>query len=132
MAIRGKVKDIKSEPGTMRSNGTVTDTATKTDYPFTQACCTELGIQVNSIVQFETVAVGTTSYGVSLDPVEKGTIKNVNYDLGTGDLTDGLGNIVNFDQVYAKELGIVTGSIVKYLVVNYNGKPIATSLKLFN
>lgn len=130
MAIRGKVKDIKSEPGTMRSNGTVTDTATKIDYPFTQACCTELGIQVNSIVQFETVAVGTTTYGASLDPVEKGTINNVNYDLGTGDLTDGLGNIVNFDQVYAKELGIVTGSIVKYLVVNYNGKPIATSLKL--
>ena len=130
MAIRGKVKDIKSEPGTMRSNGTVTDTATKTDYPFTQACCTELGIQVNSIVQFETVAVGTTTYGASLDPVEKGTINNVNYDLGTGDLTDGLGNIVNFDQVYVKELGIVTGSIVKYLLVNYNGKPIATSLKL--
>ncbi len=130
MAIRGKVKDVKTEPGTMRSSGTVTDTGTKIDYPFTQSCCTELGIQVNTIVQFDTIVVGTTTYGVALDPVEKGTITSVNYDLGTGTLTDRLGNVVDFDQVYLKEIGIISGSIVRYLLVNYNGKPLATSLKL--
>ena len=130
MAIRGKVKDVKNEPGSMRSSGTVTDTATKTDYPFTQAGCVELGIQVNTIVQFDTVMVGTTACGVALDPVEKGTITSVNYELGTGTLTDRLGNVIDFDQVYVKEIGIVSGSIVRYLELNNNGKPLATSLKL--
>jgi len=130
MAIRGKVKDIKNNPLAMRSSGIVTDTATKTDYPFTQACCVELGIQIDTIVRFETVVSEGTTYGVSLDPVEKGTITSIDYDLGSGTLTDRLKNVINFDQVFAKELSLVKGSIVRYDVCNFAGKPIATSLKL--
>lgn len=129
MAIRGKVKDIKHDP-MGRSSGTVMDTSTRTDYPFVQPFGQQLGLQQNSIVQFETVASSGTTYGVSLDPVEKGTIQSINYDLETGVLTDRLGNTLDFAQNLGKEMGLIAGSEVRYAIVFVDGKPKATALKL--
>jgi len=129
MAIRGKVKDIRTMPAG-RLSGTVTDTATKIDYPFEQPYGVQLGLQVNSIVQFETIESGGTTYGVSLDPVEKGTIQSINYELGNGVLLDRLGNAIDFEQYLCREMGILEASVVRYVPVTVNGQRKATSLKL--
>lgn len=130
MAIRGKVKNIKTDPSSMRSTGTVTDTSTRTDYPFVQAFGEQLGLVNDMIVQFETVVSAGVTYGASLDPVERGTIQSINYDTGIGVLNDRFGNPIEFEQVFAKEMGIVVGSNVRYIIVNVGGKLKATSLRL--
>jgi hypothetical protein len=130
MAIRGKVKDIKTDPGSMRSTGTVTDTSTRVDYPYVQPYGEQLGLVKDMIVQFETVVSGGVTYGASLDPVERGTIQSINYDTGIGVLNDRFGNPIEFEQAFAKEMGFVVNSNVRYIMVNVGGKPKATSLRL--
>jgi hypothetical protein len=129
MAIRGKVKDIKIGP-MGKATGTVTDTASRINYPFVQPFGEQLGLQENSIVQFETVQSSGTTYGVSLDPVERGTIQSINYELETGVLTDRFNNPIDFEQNYGKEMGLVQGSEVRYVIVTVDGKQKATALKL--
>lgn len=128
MAIRGKVKDIKTDPNTMRSTGTVTDTSTRADYPFVQAYGEQIGLVKDMIVQFETVVSAGVTYGTSLDPSEKGIVKSITTDAGV--LTDRLGNPIEFEQPFLKELGIDLNSTVRYIVVNVGGKFRATNLKL--
>ena len=146
MAIRGKVKSIKIEsipssfigpdgtPTTVINNiasGTVTDTTAKKDYPFVQPLGQELGLAINSIVQFE---IGTlsdgSSVGCSLDPVEKGKIDVIDPIAGTGILTDKAGNKINFEQNYGTELGLTAGAVVRFATVTVNGTVKATALKL--
>lgn len=128
MAIRGKVKNIKTDPSSMRSTGTVTDTSTRTDYPFVQAFGEQLGLVNDMIVQFETVVSAGVTYGTSLNPSEKGTVKSITNDAGV--LADRLGNPIDFEQPFLKELGIDLNSTVRYTVVNVGGKFKATNLKL--
>ncbi|MDX2173778.1 MAG: hypothetical protein SFY56_11705 [Bacteroidota bacterium] len=129
MAIRGKVKNVTIDP-MGRATGTVTDTVTKTDYPFEQPYGQQLGLEVNSIVQFDTVDVSGVSYGVSLDPVDKATIQSIDYIKGKGVIVDNVGNQIEFEQSYGRELGLVNQSKVKFVPVTVNGVMKATSLKL--
>lgn len=128
MAIRGKVKDIKQMGN--RVFGTVTDTKTGTDYSFEQPLGVELGIVNDVIVQFDTVVVGSNTVGVSLDPVEKGTIQTIDYDKQTGVLRDRVGNLIDFEQNLGRELGLVSGTKVRYALVTVDGQQKATALKL--
>lgn len=128
MAIRGKVKEVKVE--TMgRMTGTVTDTANRIDYYFEQPYGEQLGLAVNSIVQFETVVVADKTIGVSLDPVEKASIESIDFANGTGVIVDKVGNKIDFDQNYGKELGLDKGVVVKFAPVYVDGKMKATALK---
>ncbi|MCE3228823.1 MAG: hypothetical protein K0S32_3374 [Bacteroidetes bacterium] len=129
MAIRGKVKEIKVE--TMgKMTGTVTDTANKVDYYFEQPFGAELGLGINSIVQFETVTVADRTIGVSLDPVERASIDSIDYANNSGVIIDKVGNKIDFEQNYAKELGLDKGIMVKFAMVTVDGKMKATSLKV--
>ncbi len=128
MAIRGKVKNVKTDPTTMRTTGTVTDTTTRTDYPFEQAFGELMGIVNEMIVQFDTVVSAGVTYGTLLDPSERGTIKSITRDSGI--ITDRLGNPIEFEQPFATDLGIAVNSSVRYSVVNVGGKLKATNLRL--
>lgn len=130
MAGRGKVKDIKADPTNMRTTGTVVDTETKKEYPFVQPYGEQLGLAKDIIVQFETVESAGVTYGSSLNPVEKGTISTINYELGTGVLKDRIGNSIEFEQAFGKEMGMLEGSVVRYSMVIVDGKPKATCLKI--
>lgn len=146
MAIRGKVKVVKIDtnsrtvigsdgiPVTITTNvatGTVTDTVAKVDYPFTQPYGKELGLAVNSIVQFEAVTASDGSkVATALDPVERGTIESIEYVGGTGILIDKAGNKLNFEQPYGQELGLAKDVIVRFATVTVNGMAMATSLRL--
>lgn len=128
MAIRGKVKIVRHEP-MFRTTGTVTDTSTKKDYLFEQPFGEQLGLQVDSIVQFITVQVGSDTFGVSLDPVEKGIVESIDFSTGIGVLIDKNNDKISFEQNYAKEIGIDVKSIVRFARVAGNGKITATALK---
>jgi hypothetical protein len=130
MSVRGKIKAGKPDPKTYRVSGIVTSTVDKVDYEFDQQYGVQLGIDVNDIVQFEIITDSAGKLkGVSLDPVEKGTIDSID-DLGNGVLIDRTGAKLSFQQDYSKELGIVKGVKVKYTIVNVDGKYLPTSLKL--
>lgn len=129
MAIRGKVKTVRVEPMGRSISGTVVDTATKKEYEYVQPFGEQLGIEVNSIVQFETVDLSSGPVAVSLDPVEKGTVEKIDYETGNGQLVDKQGNRYEFVQNYGKELGLQKGTVVKYAVVTVDGATKATALK---
>lgn len=146
MAIRGKIKVVRIDnypmtfvapdgtPITIVMNkavGTVTDTAAKKDYSFEQPYGNELGLVVNSIVQFDTVTQSDgTIVGCSLDPVDKGVVQTVDTTTGMGTLKDRAGNIIDFMQNYTSELGIIAGSSVKFTAVFADGTIKATCLRL--
>ncbi|HRH11752.1 MAG TPA: hypothetical protein PLU73_09565 [Bacteroidia bacterium] len=146
MAIRGKIKVVRIDsypmtfvapdgtPITIMLNkavGTVTDTAAKKDYSFEQPYGNELGLAVNSIVQFDVVALSDgSSVGCSLDPVDKGTVESIDLTTGMGTLKDRAGNIIDFIQNYTTELGINVGSTVRFTSVFADGMIRATCLRL--
>ncbi len=134
MAIRGKIKTVTV--GTSRvattATGTVIDTVTKVEYAFEQPLGEQLGLVVNSIVQFATVNVGGTTMAVSLDPVEKATIETIDFTTGTGTIKDKIGNVIPFQQSYAQEMGLAVGNVVKFASVIVGGVNTATALKLPN
>lgn len=130
MAIRGKVRDIKAQTGRTVS-GTVVDTSTKTEYPYLQPFGLELGLVVNGVVTFETITTpdGTTT-AVALDPLEKGTIEQIDSTTGTGTILDKAGNKIEFEQCYSSELKLAQNSPVKFSPVWVDGKLKATSVRL--
>jgi hypothetical protein len=130
MSVRGKIKAAKPDPKTYRVSGIVTSTVDKVDYEFDQQYGVQLGIEMTDVVQFEIITDSAGKLmGVSLDPVEKGTVEAID-ELGNGVLIDRTGAKLSFQQDYFKELGIVKGVKVKYTIVNVDGKYLPTSLKL--
>ncbi len=134
MAIRGKVKSVTAGSSRVPTTvtGVVIDTATKVEYPFEQPLGEQLGLEVNSIVQFTTVNVSGTAMAVSLDPIEKATIETIDFNTGTGTLKDKVGTIIPFQQNYAQEMGLAVGNVVKFAPVMVSGINTATALKLPN
>lgn len=130
MAIRGKVKTIKVDPMGKSASGTVKDTANNVEYQFVQPFGEQLGLQVNDIVQFETVNTSAGPLAVSLDPVDKGTVQSIDYASGNGVLTDKSGTKLEFVQNYAQELGIAAGTPVKFATILVGGVAMATSLRI--
>ena len=65
---------------------------------------------------------------MSLDPIEKGVILTID-ETGKGTIKEPNGTVMEFQQDYAKELGLAKDMKVRYSIVNVDGKYFATSLK---
>lgn len=129
MAVRGKVKNVKDTGGSLYT-GTVTDTKSNIDYPYSAILGKELGIVPNMIVKMEIINLKDGSQmAVSLDPVEKGTILTVDATSNSGTLKDNAGNTVNFVQDYLTELNINPNDRVSYCMVMSGGAYVATALQ---
>lgn len=120
MAVRGKVKVIRSSGGSI--SGRVTDTASREEFDFEQPYGSELGLAENMIVRMEIITKSDgTKLAVSLDPVEKGRILTLDAATNSGTLRDNVGNEINFVQDYITELGLAVGDRVSYATVTPAG-----------
>ncbi len=126
MALKGKIK--KTVVAGYKVSGIVTSSVDRAEFEFDQTFGVQLGLKVGSVVQYEFVTVDGKVKAVSLDPVDKGIVETIDGD-GSGIIAEANGTKIDFKQDYAKELGIVVGLKVKYVVLNVDGKYIATSLK---
>lgn len=122
---RGKI--IKSgDSGTLTSRSA---SGEKVEYQYEQAFSKELGIVDGATVTFDFVKAGEVTMAVSVNPVDKGEIIEINHDLGTGVIFEKESGIkYNFQQKFLKESGFDKGQTVKYTIVNIKETNMATCL----
>jgi hypothetical protein len=107
---------ITNPPGQVLS-GTITD-STGNPVNFSQSFGAELGIQVNSKVNFTTVTVAGQVIANSVKLVHRGEVLTVNATNDGGTIQDiATGGPIPFAQVYVAESGITQGTKVNYLKI---------------
>ena len=88
------------------------------EYPYDQPYSYELGISENTVVTFDLVNVGDKQVAVAVNPVEKGTIVEIDYEKGTGTILETESGIkYPFSQNYLKESKFEKEQVVKYTLV---------------
>lgn len=88
------------------------------EYAYDQPYSYELGISENTIVTFDLVNVGDKQVAVAVNPVEKGTIVEIDYEKGTGTILETESGIkYPFSQNFLKESKFEKEQVVKYTLV---------------
>lgn len=94
------------------------DTGKRVDIKYDQPLSNQIGIGLNTKVAFDIVATGGGNIAVSVAPVNKGSILEINYDAGTGTIVETESGIkYPFVQNYLKESGFVVDQVVTYNLV---------------
>ena len=122
---RGKI--IRSgDAGTITAKSA---TGEKLEYTYEQPFSKSLGIADGTSVTFELINVGERQIAVSVNPVDKGEIIEINYDMGIGVIFEKESGLkYNFEQKFLKESGFAQGQTVKYTIVNVRETNMATCL----
>lgn len=108
----------------------VRNTDTRETYPFDQPFQTELGIVEKTPVTYDLISTGGKSIAVSVQPVYKGIIQDIDVNKGVGTILETESNTVyNFQQNYLAESGFAKDDTVKYALVSSNGVLWATCLE---
>ena len=120
----------RSSSGYSVNTGLLEDLQSKIQYEFEQPFFQELGLAEGTKVNYNLVKDSNSKeIAVGLESLEKGVVVSVDGD--TGILTEkASGNSIDFIHSRSKECNIVAGSTVRYEKVDFNGKPVATSLTL--
>jgi len=105
------------------------DTGKRVDIKYVQPLSSQLGIGLNTRVAFDIVSTSDGSIAVSVAPVNKGSILEINYDAGTGTIVETESGIKYlFIQNYLKDSGFAVDQVVTYnLVLN---KDVLTAVSL--
>jgi hypothetical protein len=119
----------RSSAGYTISTGTLEDTQSKVQYEFEQPFFDELGLNVGEKVSYSVINSNGKDLAIGLEPIERGVVQSVTTDGGT--LKERAnGTVIDFAHPRVQESKIVAGSVVRYEKVDFNGKPVATSLTL--
>lgn len=96
------------------------DDGTWIQYDYSQPYSAQLGIVEGAVATCELVPLdGKTTIAVSVAPIDKGEIVNIDYDKNIGTIYEKESGITyNFNQAYLKQSGFVKGDIVKYTLTN--------------
>jgi|GEM_PF-3492236 len=107
------------------------DTGKRIDIKYDQPLSNQLGIGINTKVSFDIVASGGVNVAVSVAPVNKGNISDINYDTGSGIIVETESGIkYPFIQNYLKESGFAVNQVVTYNLVLNKEDLTAVSLTL--
>src|ERR1700740_2632792 len=103
---RGKVV-MSGDSGVLSAKSS---TGEKVEYKYEQSFSKELGIVDGATVTFDFVKTDEGLLAVSVNPVDKGEILDINYDQGTGVIFEKESGLkYNFQQRYLKESGFTKG-----------------------
>lgn len=125
----GKLKGKVTKPG---DNGMLkykNESGEKIEVAYHQPFSQELGIGDNTTVNFDLVSIGEKQMAVSVNPIEKGTILDINFDQGSGTIEETESGVrYPFLQTYLRELKLDKGMVTTYSLVNVKGVLTAVSL----
>lgn len=98
-------------------------------YDYNQPLSAQLGIVENGVVTCTLIPYGTSQLAVSVAPVDRGDIVEIDYVNGTGKIYENESNITYvFYQNYLKESGFMKGDTVKYTIAQSKDGICATCL----
>lgn len=128
----GKLKGKIAKPG---DNGMLSykdDSGVKVEINYNQPYSLELGIGTNTRVSFDVISTKEGNVAVSVAPINKGTITDINIEAGSGIITETESGIkYPFSQNYLKESGFELNKVVTYnLVFTKDGSLQAVSLSI--
>lgn len=99
-------------------------------YDYSQPYAAQLGIVEGAVATCDLVPVdGKTMVAVSVNPIDKGEIVDIDYDNNSGTIFEKESGIkYTFTQDYLKQSGFVKGDMVKYTLTNQQSAMVATCL----
>lgn len=125
----GKLRGKVTKPG---DNGLLkykNESGERIEVPYFQVFSADLGIGDNTTVSFDLVSIEGKQVAVAVNPIEKGTILDINFDQGTGTVEETESGLrYNFRQNYLRELKLDKGIVVNYSLINVKGALTAVCL----
>ncbi|MBI3518461.1 MAG: hypothetical protein HY062_03775 [Bacteroidetes bacterium] len=105
------------------------DAGNKYEVNYDQPMSQQLGIVEGASITFDLVKAETGPVAVSVNPIEKGEIVEINPAGSTGVILEKESGIkYTFYQNYLTESRFAVGQTVKYTIVNYKGTNVAVCL----
>ncbi len=127
----GKLRGKVTRPGDMGMLKYKNEVGEKVECRYDQPYSKELGLIINTVVNFELVSNGTDQIAIAVNPIEKGEILDVNFDEGTGTILETeSGTKYPFRQNFLRESKFDKGVEVNYTLINVNGTTTAVCLTL--
>ncbi len=125
----GKLKGKITKPGDGGMLKYKNDAGEKIEVPYNQPLSEALGIVENATVTFTLLENTVSPMAVAVNPIEKGTIVDIDFEKGVGTIEETESGIkYPFKQNYLRESKFDKGQVVTYTLVSSNGTMIAVCL----